>query len=80
MLVTAGSSGALDLILSLRAVPGDVVFVEQPTYFLALRIFQDHGVQVVGLASDGDGPDPDDLARRAAEHARTPVATACSIW
>src|SRR5215203_1294402 len=68
VLVTAGSSGALDLILSLRVVPRDVVFVEQPTYFLALRIFHDHGVQVVGLASDSCGPDPDDLSRRAAEY------------
>ena len=68
VLVTAGSSGGLDLILSLRAVPGDVVFVEQPTYFLALRIFRDHGLRVVGIAGDGDGPDPDDLARRAREH------------
>ena len=65
VLVAAGSSGALDLILSLRTVPGDVVFVEQPTYFLALRIFQDHRLRIIGLASDGDGPDPDDLARQA---------------
>ena len=68
VLITSGSSGALDLILSLRAVPGDVVFVEQPTYFLALRIFEDHRLRIVGLASDGNGPDPDDLARQAAEH------------
>src|SRR4029453_16192670 len=27
VLITGGSSGALDLLLSLRAVPGDVVFV-----------------------------------------------------
>src|SRR4051794_26142693 len=65
VLMTSGSSGALDLILSLRTAPGDVVFVERPTYFLALRIFEDHRVQVVGLESDADGPDPDDLARRA---------------
>lgn len=67
VLITAGSSGALDLVLSLRAVPGDVVFVEQPTYFLALRIFADHGLRIIGLVGDGDGPDPDDLARQAAE-------------
>src|SRR4051812_11648004 len=68
VLITSGSSGALDLILSLRTVPGDVVFVERPTYFLALRIFHDHGLQVVGLESDAHGPDPDELARRADEH------------
>jgi 2-aminoadipate transaminase len=59
VVITSGSSGALDLVLSLLASPGDVVFVEQPTYFLALRIFADHGVEVIGLRSDGSGPDPD---------------------
>src|SRR5262245_51312399 len=68
VLITAGSSGALDLILSLRTVPGDVVFVEQPTYFLALRIFGDHGLRVIGLAGDASGPDPHDLDRLAREH------------
>jgi DNA-binding transcriptional MocR family regulator len=71
VLITAGSSGGLDLLLSLRAVPGDVVFVEQPTYFLALRIFRDHGLRVIGLTNDAGGPDPDDLERRAREHSAT---------
>jgi len=66
VLITDGSTGALDLVLSLLASPGDVVFVEQPTYYIALRIFADHRLRVVGLPSDADGPDPDELARRAA--------------
>ena len=44
------------------------VFVERPTYFLAMRIFEDHGLRIIGLAGDADGPDPDDLARQAREH------------
>jgi 2-aminoadipate transaminase len=66
VLMTAGSSGGLDLVLSLLTTPGDVVFVEQPTYFLALRIFADHGIRVVGLRSDDEGPLPSDLRERAA--------------
>lgn len=66
VIVTGGSSGGLDLLLTVMAVPGDVVFVEQPTYFLALRMFADHGLQVVGLAGDADGPDPDAFAAGAA--------------
>jgi DNA-binding transcriptional MocR family regulator len=66
VLITAGSTGALDLVLSLLATRGDVVFVEQPTYFIALRIFADHGLRVVALRGDAGGPDPDELARRAA--------------
>mgnify|MGYP001471822359 CR=1 FL=1 len=66
VIVTGGSSGALDLLLTVLAVPGDVVFVEQPTYFLALRMFADHRLQAVGLASDEGGPAVDDFASRAA--------------
>lgn len=66
VVITGGSSGGLDLLLTLHARPGDVMFVEQPTYFLALRMFADHGVQVVGLTSDADGPSATDLQRKAA--------------
>lgn len=58
VVVTAGSSGGLDLLLTMFASPGDTVLVEQPTYFLALRMFADHGLRVVGIDGDGDGPSP----------------------
>jgi DNA-binding transcriptional MocR family regulator len=61
VVICAGSSGGLDLLLTLLARPGDVVFVERPTYFLALRMFADHNLQVIGLASDRDGPSAADL-------------------
>lgn len=50
-----GVSQALDLLCTLRTAPGDVVFVEEPTYFLALRIFADHRLRVVGLPTDEHG-------------------------
>jgi DNA-binding transcriptional MocR family regulator len=50
-----GVSQALDLLCTLRTQPGAVVFVEEPTYFLALRIFADHRLRVVGLPTDEDG-------------------------
>lgn len=49
LVLTYGSSGALDLVLGVRGAPGDVVLVEQPTYFLALRIIADRGLRAVGL-------------------------------
>ena len=55
LFVTAGVSQALDLICTLYTQPGDVVFVEEPSYFLALRIFADHRLQVVGVPTDADG-------------------------
>lgn len=49
LVLTYGSSGALDLVLGVRGAAGDVVLVEQPTYFLALRIIADRGLRAVGL-------------------------------
>ena len=55
LMVTAGASQAIDLICTLFTKPGDVVFVAEPSYFLALRIFADHHLQVVGIPTDDDG-------------------------
>ena len=45
----------LDLICTLFSKPGDTIFVEEPSYFLALRIFADHGLNVVSLPMDKQG-------------------------
>ncbi len=37
--------------------PGDVVFVESPTYDRAVTILKKHGVRIVGIAVDEDGID-----------------------
>ena len=50
LFVSAGASQALDLICTLYTQPGDVIFVEEPTYFLALRIFADHRLVAVPIA------------------------------
>jgi DNA-binding transcriptional MocR family regulator len=55
LFVTAGASAALDLLCTLYTRPGDIIFVEEPTYFLALRIFADHGLKVVPIPMDADG-------------------------
>ena len=55
LFTTAGISQGLDLICSLFTRPGDIVFVEKPTYSLALGIFADHGLNVVGLPMDENG-------------------------
>jgi DNA-binding transcriptional MocR family regulator len=60
--VTSGASQALDLLCTLHARPGDVVLVEDPSYHLALRIFADHRLAVVGLEADAHGVRPDALA------------------
>ncbi|MEZ4663652.1 MAG: aminotransferase class I/II-fold pyridoxal phosphate-dependent enzyme [Caldilineaceae bacterium] len=60
--VTAGASQALDLICTLYTEPGDIIFAEEPSYFLALRIFEDHKLRVMGVPTDEDGMDMEALA------------------
>jgi len=55
LFTTAGISQGLDFICSLFTRPGNVIFVEKPTYSLALGIFADHGLNVVGLPMDENG-------------------------
>ena len=67
LFVTTGASSALDLLCTLYTRPGDMIFVEEPSYFLALRIFQDHGLRVVPIPMDDDGMDLDALGEKLAE-------------
>lgn len=55
LFVTSGASQGLDLTCTLFSQPGDTIFVEEPSYFLALRIFADHGLKVVSLPMDEKG-------------------------
>ncbi len=55
LFVTSGISGGLDLLCTLFTKPGDTIFVEEPSYFLALRIFADHGLRVVSIRTDENG-------------------------
>jgi DNA-binding transcriptional MocR family regulator len=55
LFVTNGISNALDLLCTLFTRPGDTIFVEEPSYFLALRVFADHGLRVVSIDTDEDG-------------------------
>jgi DNA-binding transcriptional MocR family regulator len=52
---TNGNSQALDMLSSVLAEPGDVVIVEEPTYFLAFQIFLDHGLEIRCVPIDSDG-------------------------
>jgi len=55
LLITAGTSQALDMICALKTQPGDTVIVEEPSYFLALRIFADYKLNVIGTPIDENG-------------------------
>lgn len=55
LLITNGNSQALDLICTLFSKPGDTVLVEEPSYFLALKIFADHHLNLVPVPVDENG-------------------------
>ena len=68
LFVTGGNSQALDLASLVFARPGDTVFVEEPSYFLAFQIFRDHGLKLVGIPIDDDGLCVDALEHELKSH------------
>ena len=68
LFITAGASQGLDLICTLFSRPGDTIFVEEPSYFLALRIFADHGLNIVSLPMDAHGLIVDAVEEKLSRH------------
>jgi DNA-binding transcriptional MocR family regulator len=68
LFVTGGNSQALDMVSTVFARPGDTVFVEEPSYFLAFSIFRDHGLNIVGVPMDDQGIDTTALRRLLQRH------------
>jgi DNA-binding transcriptional MocR family regulator len=68
LFVSNGVSQALDLACTLFTQPGDVVLVEEPSYFLALRIFADHRLRAVSVAMDEHGLLPEAVEEAARLH------------
>jgi 2-aminoadipate transaminase len=61
VMITGGSSQALDMLCTLLTQPGDVVLVESPTYHLALHVLRDHGLELLPVPSDDEGLQVDAL-------------------
>ncbi|MCP4139170.1 MAG: PLP-dependent aminotransferase family protein [Chloroflexi bacterium] len=68
LFISNGVSSALDLLVGLLTRPGDTIFVENPTYFLAPSIFSDHGLNIVSIPLDNEGLDIDILEEKLAIH------------
>jgi len=68
LFLTAGNSQALDLVSTVFSKPGDTVFVEEPSYYLAFQIFRDHALKLVGVPTDEDGIKVDALEELAKTH------------
>ncbi len=68
VVVTMGSQMALDLVTRIFCDPGDVVFVEAPSYVGALGVFGAYQCEVIHVTTDLDG-----LVPQALEEAITSV-------
>jgi DNA-binding transcriptional MocR family regulator len=68
LFITAGISQALDQICALHTRPGDTVIVEEPSYFLALRIFTDYKLKIIGTPIDENGLIVEALEEKLVKH------------
>lgn len=67
--VNAGASQGLAFIGSFLFQPGDVVFAEEPAYYIGLRALQDDlGMKVIGVPCDKDGIIVEELEKLMMEH------------
>jgi 2-aminoadipate transaminase len=57
MVITNGSQQMLYMVTEALCDPGDVVLVEDPSYFVYLGILQSHGVHARGVSMEHDGLD-----------------------
>lgn len=63
VMMSSGSQQILYMVTEALCDPGDIVLVEDPTYFVYLGILQSHGIKARGIKLDRDGLDLDQLER-----------------
>ncbi|MEB0164742.1 PLP-dependent aminotransferase family protein, partial [Glaciimonas sp. CA11.2] len=68
IVTTTGVTLALDLVARHFTKPGDVIFVDDPSWFLMFGSFAALGTKVIGIPRLADGPDIVKLAELAAIH------------
>lgn len=66
LMITNGGQQSLFTIADAVLDPGDIVLVEDPTYFVHLDVLRAAGARVVGVATDDDGLVPEALEERLA--------------
>jgi 2-aminoadipate transaminase len=57
MIITNGSQQLLYMVTEALCDPGDIVLVEDPSYFVFLGILQSHGIRARGVRMEADGLD-----------------------
>lgn len=64
LLITLGATGALQLLMMKLFNQGDIILVEEPSYFLAIKMFKEFDCDVIGVKMNGDGVDLQDLEEK----------------
>ncbi len=68
VLVGNGSLHLQDLLAAMIVKPGDIVFVEQPSYDRAIKTFRRRGAKVIGIPLEADGVNIAALEQALAHH------------
>lgn len=64
VIIGQGSLQLQDMLARMLLEPGDLAYVEEPSYDRAIKVLRRVGARVVGLPLDDDGPDVDALETR----------------
>ena len=67
LFITNGVTGGLSLLCSLFTQKDSIIFVEEPTYFLAINIFKDFKLDIRTISIEKDGLDIDELTAKIKE-------------
>lgn len=68
LLISNGSTNALDRICASFARPGDTVLVDDPTYFIARQLLADHQLTLIPVPRDDQGLDAQALKALIDQH------------
>ena len=77
VIITGGSQQLLYMTLEALCDEGDIILVEDPTYFVFLSILQSQGVRARGVKLERDGIDLAHL-EKVLERLKNPVNSAAS--
>jgi 2-aminoadipate transaminase len=68
LFITNGITQAITFVCSLMMHAGSTVYVEEPTYFLAINIFKELGLKIVSIPIEDDGINLDILEKEIAKN------------
>ncbi len=67
LFITTGNTGALHLIMTIFMKSGDTIFVEEPSYFIAIKMFKEFGLNIEPIPMTKNGIDTTILNRKLSE-------------